>query len=257
MNQIATESTSSKSAWPKVVGFIGVLAALFLAARFLPVDEYFGRFLELVESLGPWGPILLAAVYVVATVLMTPGVILTLGAGFLFGLLVGTITVSAGSLLGATAAFLIGRTAARNFVVQQAEKFPRFAAVDKAVEKSGFKIVLLTRLSPLFPFNALNYLFSITKVRLRDYVLASWIGMLPGTVMYVYFGAAAKSLANLVRGEYEGGTAEKAFLAVGLIVTIAVTAYVTKLARDAMREQLPEKGGEVRGERGERGEGRE
>ena len=243
MNSRAEESIKPRPGWPRVVGLVSVFAALFVAARFLPVDEYFGRFLQLVESLGPWGPMLLAAVYVVATVLMTPGVILTLGAGFLFGLLVGTITVSVGSVLGATAAFLLGRTAARRFVVQQAEKFPRFAAVDQAVEKSGFKIVLLTRLSPLFPFNALNYLFSITNVRLRDYVLASWIGMLPGTVMYVYFGAAAQSLASLVRGEYEGGTAEKAFLAAGLIVTIAVSAYVTKLARDAMREQLPGEGG--------------
>ena len=217
---------------------------LFLAFQFLPVTELLGQFLEYVRSLGPWGPLLLGCVYVVATVLMVPGLILTLGAGFLFGLVVGTITVSIASVAGAVCAFLVGRNFARKLVEEKAADFPRFGAVDRAVEQAGFKIVLLTRLSPVFPFNALNYLFSITKVRLRDYFLASWIGMLPGTVMYVYFGKAAKSLTDLARGEYSGGMAEKLFLGVGLAVTILVTVYITRLARQAIREYLPE--GEAR-----------
>lgn len=222
----------------KLIVFGIVIAGLAAAFKFLPVNEYIGRFLQYVQSLGVWGPVLLAVVYVIATVMMVPGLILTLGAGFAFGLVQGTITVSIGSVIGATAAFLIGRTMARDFVEQKVAEFPKFSAVDKAVENAGFKIVLLTRLSPAFPFNVLNYLFSITSVRTRDYFFASWIGMLPGTLMYVYFGTAIKNIADLVGGRFEGGTGQKVLLAVGLLATVVVTVYVTRVARAAIREHV-------------------
>lgn len=216
-----------------------IVAGLGVAARFLPMADYLERFLSLVDSLGTWGILLFVGVYVSATVLMVPGSILTVGAGFLFGLLTGTIVVSLASVTGATIAFVLGRTLAREFVAEKVKEFPKFAAVDQAVGDAGFKIVLLTRLSPLFPFNALNYLLSVTSVRLRDYVLASWVGMLPGTVMYVYFGTAIKSLADLVAGKWEGGTGEKVLLGVGLVATVAVTVYVTRLAGSAIRKYVP------------------
>lgn len=228
--------SSSKA---KLVLFALAILGLFLAFKFLPLNEYLGRFFQTIQSLGVWGPVLLAAVYVVATVFMVPGTILTLGAGFAFGVVTGTIAVSIGSVLGALLAFLVGRTMARDFVEQKVKEFPKFAAVDQAVEKAGFKIVLLTRLSPVFPFNVLNYLFSITKVRTRDYFLASWIGMLPGTIMYVYFGTAVKNIADLVGGRFEGGTSQKVLLGVGLLATVAVTVYVTRVARAAIREFVP------------------
>jgi len=223
----------------KLVVFGLALAGLFFALKFLPLNAYLGNFFEKIQSLGVWGPVLLAVAYVLATVLMVPGTILTLGAGFAFGLVQGTLAVSIGSTLGALLAFLVGRTAARDFVEQKAKQFPKFAAVDRAVEQAGFKIVLLTRLSPAFPFNVLNYLFSITRVRTRDYFLASWIGMIPGTIMYVYFGTAVKNLADLVNGDFEGGMGQKVLLGVGLLATIAVTIYVTRLARAAIREYVP------------------
>jgi len=218
--------------------FAASIAAAFVLFRILPVAEYTGRFLGQVDALGAWGPVLLGAVYVVATVAMVPGTILTVGAGFVFGVTVGTVTVSIASTLGATLAFVIGRTFARAWVQKIAAGNPRFGAVDRAVKDSGFKIVLLTRLSPIFPFNVLNYLFSLTSVSLRDYVVASWIGMLPGTVMYVYFGTAVKSLADVVSGNVEGGSAQKVLLGVGLVVTVAVTVYVTRVARRAIREHV-------------------
>jgi uncharacterized membrane protein YdjX (TVP38/TMEM64 family) len=216
-----------------------VLVGFGAAFKFLPVDEYLARFLEHVQELGFWGPVLMAVAYVLATVLMVPGLILTLGAGFAFGLVKGAIAVSVGSLLGATAAFLIGRTVARRFVEQKVGEYPKFVAVDRAVQDAGFKIVLLTRLSPAFPFNVLNYLFSITSVRFRDYFFASWIGMLPGTLMYVYFGTAIKNLADLAAGRFEGGAPQKVLLLVGLVATVAVTVYITKLARNAIRDYVP------------------
>lgn len=221
------------------VTFLVLLTGLFLAFKFLPAGEYLGLLLEKVQQLGAWGPVILGAAYVAATVLMAPGSLLTLGSGFLFGLVVGTITVSAASTLGATAAFLIGRTLARDWVAKLAANNPKFGAVDRAVQENGFKIVLLTRLSPVFPFNLLNYLYSVTSVRLRDYVLGSWIGMLPGTIMYVYFGSAFKSLTDVLAGNVEGGVAQKVLLVVGLIVTVIVTVYVTRIARRAIRQYVP------------------
>ncbi|MDX1388436.1 MAG: TVP38/TMEM64 family protein [Acidobacteriota bacterium] len=218
--------------------FVLVVAGLFVLFRVLPVDEWLGTLLEYVQSLGVWGPVTLGAAYVVATVAMVPAWILTVGSGFAFGLVVGTITVSIASTLGATAAFVVGRTFARGWVEKIAARNPKFAAVDRAVEDHGFKIVLLTRLSPVFPFNVLNYLYSLTSVRLRDYVLASWIGMFPGTLMYVYFGTAFKSLAEVISGDIEGGMAQKILLGVGLAVTVVVTVYVTRVARGAIRQYV-------------------
>ncbi len=223
----------------KLVIFVATLACLFLSFKFLPLDEILGSFFETIQSLGAWGPVLLVGAYIVATVLMVPGTILSLGAGFAFGLTVGTLAVSIGSVLGALLAFLVGRNMARDFVEQKARQFPKFAAVDQAVQQAGFKIVLLTRLSPAFPFNVLNYLFSITKVRTRDYFFASWIGMLPGTLMFVYFGTAIKNLADLAAGRFDGGTSQKILLGIGLLATVVVTVYITRLARAAIREYVP------------------
>jgi len=236
---IVSEDSSNSGGKAKLVVFVVALIGLFLAFKFLPLNEYLGSFFESIKSLGVWGPVLLAGAYIVATVMMVPGTILTLGAGFAFGLTVGAIAVSIGSTLGALFAFLVGRNMARDFVEQKASQFPKFAAVDQAVQRAGFKIVLLTRLSPAFPFNVLNYLFSITKVRTRDYFLASWIGMLPGTIMYVYFGTAIKSLADLAAGRFEGGNSQKILLGVGLLATVGVTVYITRLARAAIREYVP------------------
>ena len=228
----------NKSIAVKAGTFAVMIVGLFLVFRFLPVTEYLGRFLEQVQSLGVWGPVILAGAYIVATVAMAPGTILTLGAGFVFGLVVGTITVSIASTLGATAAFIVGRTFARGWVEKIAAGNPRFRAVDRAVKDNGFKIVLLTRLTPVFPFNVLNYLFSLTSVSLRDYVLASWIGMIPGTIMFVYFGTAFKSLAEVLSGDVQGGMAQQALLGAGLVVTIVVTVYVTRMARRAIRQYV-------------------
>ena len=232
---------SSGYGWVKFVGLAIVVVGLFAAFSFLPVGEYLGRFLKFAQGLGVWGLILLAVVYVVATVFMLPGSVLTLGAGFTFGLVEGTLAVMAGSVLGALAAFLVGRYFARDFVEAKAREYPRFAALDSAVEREGFKIVLLTRLSPVFPFNLLNYLFSITKVRTRDYLLGSWLGMIPGTIMYVYIGWAAKDLAKIAAGDVEKGPLQYVYLGVGLVITIAVTIYITRIARKALREYVPEK----------------
>jgi uncharacterized membrane protein YdjX (TVP38/TMEM64 family) len=198
------------------------------------LSEFLGQFRGSV-----WGPVVFAAVYAVVC-LVLPGSLITLAAGSLFGVVVGTIVVSLASVTCASIAFWLGRTLARSLVEKRLAGNPRFRALDQAVATGGFKIVLLTRLSPLFPFTLLNYAFGLTKVRFRDYVLASWIGMLPGTVMYVYLGSTVKELADIAAGNVEGGTARLVLFFVGLAATVVVTVYVTRLARRALRQAVPD-----------------
>ncbi len=206
----------------------------------LPLNVWIGDLLEWVHDQGRWGQAVFVLAYILATVAMVPGTILTLGAGLIYGLVHGVALVVAGSVLGAWAAFGVGRTVGRSAMEKRAADNPKFAAIDAAVADHGFKIVLLTRLSPIFPFNLLNYLFSVTKVRSRDYVLGSLIGMFPGTVMYVYFGTAVKSIGDLLDGNIEGGHQKHILLGIGLVATIAVTVYVTRVARRAIRQYVPE-----------------
>jgi uncharacterized membrane protein YdjX (TVP38/TMEM64 family) len=172
------------------------------------------------------------ALYVLASIFLLPGWILTLGAGAVFGVVRGSIYASLGATLGATAAFLVGRYLARDWVAKKIAANPKFAAIDKAVAEEGWKIVGLTRLSPLFPFNVLNYAFGLTRVSLRDYVLASWIGMMPAAVMYVYIGSLANAAAE------KKTTVEWVLRGVGLLATIAVTVLITRIAKRALSSKL-------------------
>lgn len=221
-----------------VLWAVAIVAAL-LAARYFDAPALLRTALEAIARLGAWGPVLFALLYVAATVLFLPGSILTLGAGVVFGLARGAIIVSISATLGATAAFLVGRYVARDWVAGKIEGNPKFKAIDEAVAREGWKIVGLTRLSPVFPFNLLNYAFGLTRVSLSHYVIASWIGMMPGTVMYVYLGSVAGTLAAGGGGRSRT-PAEWALYAVGLAATIGVTVYVTRLARRALarRAQL-------------------
>ncbi len=217
---------------------LGVATLLIFAQKFFNAQQLLNNALNWIDTLGPWGPIAFITIYILATVLFLPGSLLTLGAGLLFGPFFGSVYVSIGSTIGATCAFLVGRYLARGWVSKQIEGNEQFKAIDKAVADEGWKIVGLTRLSPIFPFNLLNYAFGLTKVSLRDYCLASWIGMMPGTVMYVYLGSLAGSLATLGT---EGGsrtTAEWVLYGVGLVATVAVTIYVTKIAKKALQKKI-------------------
>jgi uncharacterized membrane protein YdjX (TVP38/TMEM64 family) len=196
-------------------------------------------FLEWVQSVGPWGAVLFAAAYVPAAVLLVPGSLLTLGAGFVFGVVKGTVVVSLGSTAGAGAAFIVGRSVARGWVARRLVGRPKMTAITRAVETEGFKIVLLTRLSPVLPFNLLNYAFGLTAVPFRKYIVASWIGMLPGTIMYVYVGSAANSLAALLSGEQARSTGQQVLFVLGLAATVAATIIVTRTARRALSEIVP------------------
>ena len=221
----------------KIALWVAVALALLLAARALDARALLLRALEAIRDLGPWAPAIFVLLYIVATILFLPGSVLTLGAGAAFGVVKGAIVASVAATLAATAAFLVGRYVARGWVERKIQGNASFRAIDQAVAREGWKIVGLMRLSPVVPFNLLNYAFGVTRVRLRDYVLASWIGMMPGMLMYVYLGSLAGELAT--GGATRARTApEWALYGVGLIATVAATFYITRLARAALRKRV-------------------
>ena len=200
-------------------------------------QQWLKNALEWINNQGAVGGIAFILLYIVATVAFLPGSILTLGAGVVFDLFLGSAYVFIGATIGAIAAFLVGRYLARGWVAKKISGNEKFAAVDKAVGREGLKIVLLTRLSPVFPFNLLNYAYGVTGVSLKDYVLGT-IGILPGTIMYVYLGSLAGNLATIGTGDQPSNpTVVWAIRIIGFIATVAVTLYVTKIARKALDEQ--------------------
>ena len=216
---------------------IGILA-LFLIAR--QAGGLLPRFAEWLAGLGPAAPLVFAAVYIAATVLLVPGSLLTLAGGALFGVLRGTVIVLVSATLGASAAFLIARYLARERVARRVQRDERFAAIDRAIGASGLKIVVLLRLSPVVPFNLLNYALGITSVRLVDY-LVGCAAMLPGTLLYVYYGRVIGDIAALAAGARPArGASYYLFLGVGLLATILVTALLTRLARRELARRAPD-----------------
>ena len=228
---------TSPSPWKWVLALLAV-ASLLVILYFLDVQELFQVALAWISDLGPWGPVFFIVFYILATVLFLPGLIPTMAAGLLFGVFKGTRLVSISSISGATIAFLIGRYLAREWVAGKIRGSQKFEAIDVAVAQEGWKIVGLTRLSPLFPFNLLNYAFGLTQVSLKDYFLASWLGMLPGTVMYVYIGSLAGDLAALGSGERSRTPAEWALYMVGLMATVVLTFYITRIAQKALNQKV-------------------
>lgn len=229
----------------RMIGLAALVAAAAAALIFLDARALLLSGLARLEGFGVAGLAAIAVVYVFATVLAAPGSVLTIGAGFqaavlwpgqpITALFAGYLTAAAGSIAGATLAFLLGRTLARPMVEKRVAANPKFQALDHAIGRTGLKMVFLVRLSPLFPFNLLNYALSLTQIRLRDYVLGSAVGMLPGTVLYVYIGTTAQSLTSAAAGGEGVSTAQTALIVAGLIATFAVVVVITRAASAALR----------------------
>lgn len=212
-----------------------IVGAVVLLARLLPIADWLKAFNEWVAGVGPLGVVVFVAAYILAAVLFLPGSALTLGAGFVFGVVKGMAVVSLASTLGAAAAFLVSRHLARGYVSRRLAGSKKFQAVDRAIGRQGAKIVLLLRLSPVFPYNALNYLLGLTAVNFWPYVLASWVGMLPGTLLYVYLGHAGRTGLEAASTGAGDNWLRLAYLGIGLLATLAVTIYVTRIARRELR----------------------
>lgn len=214
---------------------------LILATKSPYVQELLRTVLIEIEHLGVWGPVAFILTYNLATILFIPGSVLTLGGGVLFGCWWGSIYVFIAATLGATFAFLIGRYLSRDRVIKYMEAHPKFKALDRAVSKEGLKIVFLTRLCPLFPFNLLNYALGITQVSLKDYILGSF-GMIPGTLMYVYSGSLVGNIAAIgTETQPANPEAEAVKWLINIIsftAAVGVTFFLSRIARKALDETV-------------------
>ena len=240
------ESTSGRASGLKLL--LGAVALILLLVFARRLGGAIPQFAEWVESLGVWGPIVFIGGYALATVLAIPGSLLTMAGGVIFGIAKGTGIVFLGASLGATLAFLVARYLARDAIEKRTAGNPRFQAIDRAVGKEGLKIVTLLRLSPVFPFTFLNFGLGLTGVKLRDYVIAC-LGMLPGTLLYVYYGRLAGDLVTAASGQApERGWQHWVILGLGLLATVIVTTFVTRIAARALREHTDTKLEETAGE---------
>jgi uncharacterized membrane protein YdjX (TVP38/TMEM64 family) len=209
----------------------------FLASA-LPFLQWMVDFIHWAKGMGAAGGVIYAVFYIVGTALFFPGLPLTLGAGFLYGAVIGTLVVSPASVAGASLAFLIARYFARDWVTRRLKKYPQAAAIDRAIEKNGFKAVVLLRLQPVLPFNILNYALGLTSIRLRDYMLASWIGMFPATVLYVYLGSVMNDISDLLRGRPNSGMAGRFLLWGGLAAIVVLVWWLGRVAKKALRDEM-------------------
>ena len=221
--------------WLQITAIVLMVAAL-LWLRTLPLADGLAAFNQAVQKLGPAGLLVYALAYALATVFLLPGSLLTLAAGAAFGLLPGFASVLVGATLGLALAFLVSRHLARRRVEDWIQSKPRFAAVDRAVAKEGWKIVFLTRLSPIFPFNFQNYAYGLTRIPFWHYTLASMVGILPGTFLYVYLGSVGRSGLEAAAGGERVETLRLVLQIVGLLATALVTFYITRIATKALKE---------------------
>jgi uncharacterized membrane protein YdjX (TVP38/TMEM64 family) len=224
----------------KWLSVVLILVSVLLIFRHLPAGQVVQALQGWIDRLGLWGPVLFGLLYVVAVVLLVPASVLTLAAGALFGLVAGTVVVSLAATTGAALAFLISRHLARDLVARKVAQNPKYAAIDRAISASGWKIVALLRLSPAVPFNLQNYLYGLTGIPFWTCVLTSWLAMLPGTFLYVYLGYAGRAGLEAAGGEAGARSrtpGEWALTAVGLLATVVVTVYVTRLAHQAVKQR--------------------
>jgi uncharacterized membrane protein YdjX (TVP38/TMEM64 family) len=223
---------------PRTLAVAVVVSAILVTAWFVPVAEWIVELPVLVRETGALGVAIFFAAYIVATIALLPGSIFTLVAGFAWGPLWGLAIASPASVAGATSAFMLGRTLLRDWAARHVGRWPRARALDTAVQRNGFKMVFLLRLSPVFPFNLLNYALGLSGVSLGAYVLASFLGMLPATILYVYLGSLAPAAAELSLVAASGGKARMLLYLAGLLATVAAVVIGARAARRALDAEL-------------------
>ncbi|XAR57495.1 hypothetical protein NMG60_11025658 [Bertholletia excelsa] len=216
-----------------VVGGFGTLGYVYKEQ----INSFLTQFSGFIEGYGPAGYALFVAVYAGLEILAIPAIPLTMSAGLLFGSVTGTIIVSISGTVAASVAFLIARYFARDRILKLVEGNKKFLAIDKAIGENGFRVVTLLRLSPLLPFSLGNYLYGLTSVKFVPYVLGSWLGMLPGTWAYVSAGAFGRAIIQEESDfSLTGGNSQLLTLGLGLLATAVAATYVTRLAKDAVKD---------------------
>lgn len=214
-----------------------LLAALAVAGiTFLDAETEVLALIEWCREQTFWAPVLFIAIYALAVVLVLPGFVLTLGSGFLFGVLEGSVIVVIGETLGATIAFLVGRALFGTRLAAALANHPRFSFVNQRMRQNGWKVVLFTRMIPLFPFKLSNYFFGVVRYPFPGFVLGTLIGVIPLTVTTVYLGSIAADIATLGVRPEKRALWEWFVYAGGLLATMAAAVYVVRLGRQALKD---------------------
>jgi uncharacterized membrane protein YdjX (TVP38/TMEM64 family) len=224
----------ASSKWKWIAAGAAVLA-LIASRHLLPLEDWLHALEARIEGMGALGGVLYFAVYVVASLLFVPGSILSLGAGYLFGIAGGMAVVWTAVTVSAALGFLIARYLARHAVEGLARHNARFGAIDAVIGKNSWKTVGLLRLTAILPFSLLNYLFGLTSVDFAPYIAATAVAMLPGSFFYVYLGAAGKSLGE--RGDRSPW--EWALIAAGLVAAIVMAIVLTRIAKKQLKSGTP------------------
>jgi len=210
------------------IGAGALLVAVGTAWYLLPASDWLNALRDWIVGLGFAGIVIFGAIYVIGAVVLAPEAVLTIAAGFAWGLW-GLPIVLVAATIGASIAFLIARYTARDKVRQLLETRRNLAAIDKAVAEDGLKIIALLRLNPLIPFNLQNYLFGVTAIPFPHFLAATFVGIIPGTAVYTYLGALGNAAGD-------GGPVKWAFFGAGLLATVIVLILVSRKARAKLRE---------------------
>jgi uncharacterized membrane protein YdjX (TVP38/TMEM64 family) len=209
------------------------LVALFIWAARHYLDPYAAPFADWVRACGAWGPVAFVAVYIVVDLLLIPGAILTLIAGALFGFVHGVIYAFVGAMLGSIASFLMARYAVKPFVERRLRDDERFKAIDRAAKSGGVRLVALLRLSPVLPYNVLNYALGVTSITTTEYILGT-LAIIPGTAMYVYYGTVAGTLTG-ISNSVPHGLGYYTLMVVGVVATVVAAILIARLARSELK----------------------
>jgi len=222
-----------------------IISILFVALgvtllMYFDVHEDVLQLLDWLDALGIWGPLLFIMIMMLVVVLVLPGVMFTAGAGFVFGLVEGTVCVVVGTTLGAALAFLIARylfgDRASQFVLRRA----RLRLVSEELTPHGWKIVLLTRLVPFFPYKLSNYFFGLTQFSLRGFMGGTFVGVIPLSLHNVWLGSIAAGI-TVPGGHIAARTPfEWVLYGGGFLVIVGLIVYLNRLARRALADYTEE-----------------
>lgn len=232
------QRSGNRSTYVRIVLGVGALVFVLALGWLLPVRHWTIALAERIRGAGPTGVLIFIVTYILATVALVPGSLLTMAAGFAYGPVGGFLVASPASVLAATAAFLLGRTLLRGWIQKKIARSAKGRALYGAIGRNSLKLIVLLRLSPVIPFNMLNYTLGLSDVPLGRYIAASFIGMLPGTWLYVYLGSLATTAAELTDAGRGGGHARLTLTIGGLIATAIVVFFITRAARRALDEEL-------------------
>lgn len=221
----------------KLIVAVLVLCAITIAAVFLPLAQWVNAFAEWIRTLGFAGALIFIVAFVLAALISLPASVFAAAAGLVYGFAGGAVVALTGAVCASTLGFLLARHVFRDRIEAYARTHQKFAAIDRALGEQGWKIVGLLRLSPVMPLGLSTYLFGVTSVAFWPYVIPSALGVIPGTLMYVYLGAVGG--IGVAGTKHQRSSLEWALMLAGLLATVAVTVLVGRIAKGALNKTAP------------------